>query len=291
MKLLSQKIIRIAALSCFLSSAYAHNMDQPTGLIAPNSSWKFDDDGVADSGWETSEFSDEAWQTATSPLGYGESDLNKPFLQKGQIDYFLRHDFTVKDRTAIRSLTLRARYDDAFVLYLNGKELTRTHPLDGSTIHFRETKVFDTFRLPSEALRNGNNTLAARLVNCNTTSSDLVFGGHSHTYERSILMQGHYGKSDTFDPDQHAVDAGNGRPESDGAYHQESHQDQGRGTIYTVAGSSGKFGPFRAPHLPFMVENLSALASVIVDIDGRSLRVTTLGSVGETLDSYTLEKD
>ena len=118
---------------------------------------------------------------------------------------------------------------------------------------------------------------------------DLTFGGHSHTYERSILMQGHYGTSDTYDPAQHALDTGNGRPAEDGSYHQAAHQ--GRGTIHTVAGSSGKYGAFRAPHLPFMVENLSALASVVVDIDGRSLRVTTLGSQGETLDSYTLLKD
>ena len=64
-----------------------------------------------------------------------------------------------------------------------------------------------------------------------------------------------------------------------------------QGTIHTVAGSSGKVGRFRAEPLPFMVENLSALASVVVDIDGRALRVTTLGSQGETLDSYTLLKD
>ena len=118
---------------------------------------------------------------------------------------------------------------------------------------------------------------------------DLTFGGHSHTYERSILMQGHYGKSDTYDPKLHALDVGDGRHEGDGSYQQAAHQ--GRGTIHTVAGSSGKVGPFRAPHLPFMVENLSELASVVVDIDGRRLDVTTLGSEGQTLDSYTLLKD
>ena len=34
---------------------------------------------------------------------------------------------------------------------------------------------------------------------------DLTFGGHSHTYERSILMHGHYGTSDTYDAAQHAA--------------------------------------------------------------------------------------
>ena len=613
MKFSLPQIIGLAAFSCILSSAHAHNNNQPTGLIAPNSSWMFDDDGVADAGWETPEFNDKAWRTAISPLGYGEPYLNKPFLKKGQIDYFLRHDFMIKDRTAIRSLTLRARYDDAFIVYLNGQELSRTHAMDGSRIPVREAKHFESFQLPATALRNGVNTLAVKLVNQGPTSSDIVwdanllagdasslapnplqqsaaskkkaaaphsiirgpylqnasetaitirwrtnhptrgrvdywqpdsrerfftqeptpttehsirvtglqvagtysykiagndathqlrtlppahvavptriwiigdsgtgndnaravyqaysdfaagrptdvwlmlgdnayssgtdqqfqngvfnmynpllqntclwpavgnhetywanqddnpltnnqadpylaifdmpsageaggvpsgselyysfdygrthficldsqtsdrsqegpmyhwvkadldqigedqydwiiaywhhppythgthnsdkerqhfdmrenflpmleahgvdltFGGHSHTYERSILMQGHYGKSDTYDPAQHALDAGNGRPEDDGSYHQAAHQ--GHGTIHTVAGSSGKSGQFSAPHLPFMVENLSALASVVVDIDGRRLHVTTLGSQGETLDSYTLLKD
>ncbi len=30
---------------------------------------------------------------------------------------------------------------------------------------------------------------------------DLVLGGHSHIYERSYLLKGHYGYSDEFDPD------------------------------------------------------------------------------------------
>ena len=85
------------------------------------------------------------------------------------------------------------------------------------------------------------------------------------------------------------MDAGNGRPAGDGSYRQGAHQK--RGTIHTVAGSSGKTGTFRADHLPFMVENLSVLASVVVDIEGRALHVTTLGSQGEILDSYTLLKD
>ena len=613
MKLPLKTILGFAALSGFLCCAEAHESHQPTALIAPNSDWKYDDDGAADAGWETSEFHDEAWQTVTSPLGYGERYLNKPLLQKGKLDYYLRHQFTVKDRTAIPSLILRARYDDAFVVYLNGDELKRTHPLDGSVVRAHEAKKFETFDLPANSLRNGVNTLAVRLVNTGRNSSDVVwdanllagdaigtdpkpsavkqgakpevadthgiirgpylqnatessitirwrtnspthgrvdywlpegderffvqepvpttehsvrvgglsvgstyrykiagtdptyqfrtlppahtsvstrvwiigdsgtgndnaravyqayreftgdrptdvwlmlgdnaynhgtdqqfqdavfnlynpllhttcvwptvgnhetlwakkddnpltnnqadpylaifdmptegeaggvpsgselyysfdygrthficldsqvsdrsqggqmhrwleadleqvseqdydwviaywhhppythgthnsdkerqhfdmrenflplleahgvdltFGGHSHTYERSILMHGHYGTSDTYDAAQHALDAGNGRPDGDGSYRQGAHQK--RGTIHTVAGSSGKFGAFRAEHLPFMVKNLSALASVVVDIEGRSLRVTTLGSQGETLDSYTLLKD
>ena len=34
---------------------------------------------------------------------------------------------------------------------------------------------------------------------------DLVLNGHSHAYERSYLLDGHYGTSATFDPDDHVV--------------------------------------------------------------------------------------
>lgn len=622
MKVPLNLIFAAAAFGGWLCGASAHESRQPTALIAPNSDWKFDDDGEADLDWKMPEFNDAHWGTAKSPLGYGERDLNQPFLKKGQLDYYLRHQFTVKDRTAIASLVLRARYDDAFALYLNGHELCRTHPFDGSKVRVREAKKFETFELPATALRNGVNTLAVRLVNVSPDSSDIVwdanllagdtldatpqlisagkpakagkaakaskgesdashsiirgpylqnatqaaitvrwrtnhptrgrvdywqpeseerffvqepvpttehsvrlsglqtkgsyryriagsdpsyefrtlppahepistriwiigdsgtgndnaravyqayreftaerptdiwlmlgdnayshgtdqqfqdavfniytpllhntclwpavgnhetywankdgnpltnnqadpylaifdmpsqgeaggvpsgselyysfdygrthlicldsqvsdrsqngpmhqwlkadlaqvsekdydwiiaywhhppythgthnsdkekqhfdmrenflplleshgvdltFGGHSHTYERSILMHGHYGTSDTYDPAIHALDAGDGRADGDGQYRQGL--DERHGTIHTVAGSSGKFGAFRAEHLPFMVENLSALASVVVDIEGRALRVTTLGSQGETLDTYTLLKD
>lgn len=118
---------------------------------------------------------------------------------------------------------------------------------------------------------------------------DLTFGGHSHTYERSVLMQGHYGMSTTYNSELHALNSGDGRPDSHGVYSQREHK--GRGSVHTVAGSSGKTGNFRAPHLPFMVENHSKLASVIVDVDGRKIHVTTITDQGEVLDYYSLHKD
>ena len=599
----------IAFYTFLLCTAKAHESHQATALIPPGSLWQYDDDGQVDSGWELPSFEAKHWSDAQSPLGYGERNLNAPELRAGQTDYYLRHQFVLKDHRSIASLVLRARYDDAFVLYLNGQELCRSHPLDGRPVRAREAKQYETFQLPATALRPGVNTLAVRLVNASPTSSDIVwdanllagealdpdatashsggktppaaeilrgpylqnatpdgitvlwrtrspsrgrvdywcadegqrlfleepvpttehrlrlsglephrsyhyqiagfdashafrtlptpheavstriwiigdsgtgnqnaravyhayrdftaerptdiwlmlgdnayshgtdqqfqnavfelytpllhttcvwpavgnhetywarrdgnpltqnqadpylaifempsqgeagglpsgselyysfdygrthlicldsqisdrsqdgpmyqwlkadleqvsdsdydwiiaywhhppythgthnsdteqqhvdmrenflplleahgvdltFGGHSHTYERSVLMHGHYGFSDSYDPELHALDAGDGRPAGDGSYRQGMHAQQG--TIHTVAGSSGKVGRFRAEPLPFMVENLSALASVVVDIDGRALRVTTLGSQGETLDSYTLLKD
>ena len=46
---------------------------------------------------------------------------------------------------------------------------------------------------------------------------DLVLTGHSHAYERSFLIDGHYGPSDTLAPSM-VLDGGDGRPGGDGAY-------------------------------------------------------------------------
>ena len=34
---------------------------------------------------------------------------------------------------------------------------------------------------------------------------DLVLSGHSHSYERSVLMRGHYGDNTTWNSDKHVV--------------------------------------------------------------------------------------
>src|SRR5205823_9520894 len=68
---------------------------------------------------------------------------------------------------------------------------------------------------------------------------DLVLNGHSHNYERSYLMDGHYGSSTTLTPSM-IKDSGNGQPDGTGPYVKNGlgptpHQ----GAVYVVAGSSG----------------------------------------------------
>jgi hypothetical protein len=69
---------------------------------------------------------------------------------------------------------------------------------------------------------------------------DLVLSGHSHSYERSYLIDGHYGVSSTFTSAMQ-VNGGDGRPTGNGAYSKltlgpGAHE----GAVYAVAGSSGK---------------------------------------------------
>ena len=116
---------------------------------------------------------------------------------------------------------------------------------------------------------------------------DLVFSGHSHSYERSYLINGHYGSSRTFDS-SHQIDGGDGRTDGDGAYNKASGS-VNAGAVYTVAGSSGKISGGRLNH-PAMFASLNQLGSVVLDINGNQLGAKFLNSDGDVTDYYTLVK-
>ena len=75
---------------------------------------------------------------------------------------------------------------------------------------------------------------------------DLVLSGHSHAYERSFLLDGHYGLSSTLTSAM-IKDGGDGRPSGDGAY-SKVYGPHG-GTVYIVSGSSGRLTVGPLDHL------------------------------------------
>ena len=116
---------------------------------------------------------------------------------------------------------------------------------------------------------------------------DLVFCGHSHSYERSYLMDGHYGLSSSFGA-QHLKDPGDGRPSGDGAYVKATVPNAG--AVYTVAGSSGRLSNGPLNHPAMLVSTLT-LGSVVLDVNGDQLDVTFLGTgggTGQVVDRFVL---
>lgn len=119
---------------------------------------------------------------------------------------------------------------------------------------------------------------------------DLVLGGHSHSYERSYLIDGHYGASATFSPVTHAKDPGDGREDGTGAYAKSTaglapHE----GAVYAVAGSSGKISGGTLDH-PAMFISLNQLGSMVLDIDSTRLDARFLNSSGVVADHFTILK-
>jgi hypothetical protein len=117
---------------------------------------------------------------------------------------------------------------------------------------------------------------------------DLVLTGHSHAYERSALLDGHYGSSASFDASV-LKDAGDGRVGGDGPYDKPAGRTPRAGAVYVVAGSSGRVVGGPLDH-PAMVASLAVAGSLVLDVDGSRLDVTFLDQGGQVRDHFTIRK-
>jgi hypothetical protein len=119
---------------------------------------------------------------------------------------------------------------------------------------------------------------------------DLVLGGHSHAYERSYLIDGHYGDSTTFS-DAMKKDGGSGRQDaSSGVYKKPTYSmAPHEGAVYVVAGTAGRIGGGTLNH-PAMYSSQAVLGSVVLDVDGNRLDATFLDSAGIRRDSFSILK-
>lgn len=122
---------------------------------------------------------------------------------------------------------------------------------------------------------------------------DLVLCGHSHSYERSYFLNGHYGLSFSFDANQHTVGAtgdGDGDPNGDGSYvKQTTGPDAGKGAVYLTAGSSGKTSGGLLNH-PAMVTSLNELGSCVVEVNLDTMTLKFLRETGAVDDQFTIIK-
>jgi len=119
---------------------------------------------------------------------------------------------------------------------------------------------------------------------------DLNLTGHSHSYERSVLIDGHYGDSSSYEPGVHAKDAGDGDPASDGAYEKpELGPDPNEGAVYSVVGSSSKNAGGLSQH-PIMAYWENVEGSLVIDVDGRQLDGYFIDKSGNVNDHFRILK-
>lgn len=118
---------------------------------------------------------------------------------------------------------------------------------------------------------------------------DLVLTGHSHSYERSYLIDGHYGLSSTF-TNAMKKDGGSGRADGSGAYNKPTLGPGPReGAVYAVAGSSGQISGGTLNH-PAMFISLNNLGSMVLDINGNTLDAKFLRENGAIVDYFRIVK-
>jgi hypothetical protein len=122
---------------------------------------------------------------------------------------------------------------------------------------------------------------------------DMIINGHSHDYERSYLIKGHYGLESTFNSGTMAVST------SSAAYTSNvtcpyvyNSTPANHGTVYVVAGSTGASGGVQAgyPHnaLPYSVNDGGVF---YFEVDDNRLNAQMLRRDGTVFDKFTIMKD
>ena len=120
---------------------------------------------------------------------------------------------------------------------------------------------------------------------------DLVLTGHSHCYERSYLIDGHYGVSSTFNPGTMGLDMTSGRIGAPHAYSKPADPTAHAGTVYTVCGVSGKLDAGGGLNHPVMYLSSGAhYGSMILDVKGDSLHAQFLNTAGNVIDHFDIVK-
>lgn len=137
--------------------------------------------------WMMVDFDDESWLSGEGGFGYGDGDDNTYIQDLSTI--YLRKEFKLIDTSSLAFLILHTDFDDAFVAYLNGKEIGRNNigtpgtppAFDVLADEVHEADLYDGD--PPESLflrgdllksliKQGTNTLAIQVHNESYTSSD-----------------------------------------------------------------------------------------------------------------------
>jgi hypothetical protein len=121
--------------------------------------------------------------------------------------------------------------------------------------------------------------------------ADIVLSGHSHSYERSYFINGHYDISDSFNIAAHTVGtngSGDGRVIGDGPYVKSFCQDDG--AVYLTAGSSGQTSSGKPLDHEAMFISMEQLGSCVLEVDSHVIQFKFIGSNGIVEDSFSIIK-
>ncbi len=123
---------------------------------------------------------------------------------------------------------------------------------------------------------------------------DLILCGHSHLYERSRLMRGHFGSELTFDSVKNNVSQStalyNGSKNSCPYIKNDGNN---QGTVYVVSGSAGQLGPRKEsfPHNAYYYSNNDIGGAAMLEVNANRLDLKWVCADGVVRDSFTMMKN
>jgi len=150
-----------------------------TKYIIPNS--------PVSNSWIQTSFNDASWENGVFGIGYGDDD-DATIVPNGTGSIFTRTSFSIDDLSIVDSLLFHISFDDGYIAYINGVEISRFNMSGNAPIAYNEfatTFIDDAAlvkgeELPAIVINNykellveGENVLAIQIHNSGTTSSDL----------------------------------------------------------------------------------------------------------------------
>ncbi len=130
---------------------------------------------------------DDTWLSGTASIGYGEGFVVTPVsdMQNQYSTLYFRKKFTIDDPARISSLVLRAQFDDAVNVWINGSPVLSYGAYDFEqpcTVLARdnrqEEQAFQSFQLPNPGdylVAGEENVIAVQLLNVTLESSDATW--------------------------------------------------------------------------------------------------------------------
>ncbi len=144
------------------------------------------------SDWMTPAFDDSAWDTGVAPFRYGDGTGGTELtdMQGNYSTVFMRTKFDVQQLSLIKSALLTFDWDDGFILWINGFEITKqqapaTVAYDALASDLHESGVPESFTFNAADLHlvEGQNTIA--VLGCNIS----LAGSSDFYYDMSIVAQ------------------------------------------------------------------------------------------------------
>lgn len=134
--------------------------------------------------WKQDAYSEASnWTSVSAPFGFGESGTNAP-AQTNRHTYYLRRDISITNPSQYSGIRLTARYDDGFVIYVNGVEVARAN-MDGAGANpvyaddADNTREYDDgdfiVTIPASAFANGNNQIAVEIHQGSSSNTDIYY--------------------------------------------------------------------------------------------------------------------
>jgi len=142
--------------------------------------------------WRTNGFDHSSWNTGTAPFGYGVGTPGTPLTMQGNYSsVFLRKEFTIADLSQVQALRLRVKYDDGFIVWINGNRVADDNepsPVVYNAVadgyHAAAGDVYETWSIGSSitnTLVEGVNVLAVQGFNATIGSSDFLIDAQLDT--------------------------------------------------------------------------------------------------------------